>query len=67
MSPKAVTARLREVAQLLDERGFVQKGVDMSAAAITLRLRTMATLSDMCARLGKASLVGGDVHPLGSL
>jgi hypothetical protein len=56
MSPGAVSARLRTVAELLSARGFVQKGVDMSTAAVTLRLRTLATLSDMCARLGRASL-----------
>jgi len=56
MSPAAVSARLRRVADLLDERGFLRKGVDMSAAAVTLRLRTMAALSDMCARLGRATL-----------
>jgi hypothetical protein len=57
MRPDAVTARLRTVAELLSMRGFVQKGVDMSAAAVTLRLRTLATLSDMCARLVRATLV----------
>jgi hypothetical protein len=60
MSPEAVSARLREVADLLDARGFVHKGVEMSAAAVTQRLRTMAALSDMCARLGKAALVRRD-------
>lgn len=57
MSPGAVSARLQMVAALLSARGFVQKGVDMSPAAVTLRLRTLATLSDMCARLGRATLV----------
>jgi hypothetical protein len=56
MSAAAVTARLRTMSRLLDERGFVRKGVDMSPAAITQRLRTMAALSDMCLRLGKATL-----------
>jgi hypothetical protein len=60
MRPGAVSARLRTVAELLSARGFVPKGVDMSAAAVTLRLRTLATLSDMCARLGRATLVRRD-------
>ena len=47
----AVTARLQEVSRLLSERGFINKQVDMSAAALTARLRTMASLSDMCRRL----------------
>jgi hypothetical protein len=50
--PQAITARLRELARLLSARGFVSKDVDMSAAAITARVRTMASLSDMCRRLG---------------
>jgi hypothetical protein len=50
--PHAITARLRELARLLAARGFVSKDVDMSAAAITARVRTMASLSDMCRRLG---------------
>lgn len=57
MSPPAVSARLREVAVLLEARGFVRKGVDMCAAAVTARLQTMATLSDMCVRLGRATLL----------
>lgn len=51
MGPAAVTARLREMAQLLGRRGFVAKGVDMSPAAVTARLRTLGALSDMCRRL----------------
>jgi hypothetical protein len=44
------------VARLLDERGFLNKGVDMSRAAVTLRLQSMAALSTMCLRLGKATI-----------
>jgi hypothetical protein len=62
MSPGAVTARLREMARLLEERGAVSKGVDMSAAAISGRLRLMGALSDMCRRLGAA---GAGLRPLG--
>jgi hypothetical protein len=51
MGATAVTARLREMARRLEARGFVEKGVDMSAAAVTGRLRVMASLSDMCRRL----------------
>jgi hypothetical protein len=48
----AITARLRALSRLLAERGFVSKQVDMSTAALTARVRTMASLSDMCRRLG---------------
>jgi hypothetical protein len=51
MGAAAVTARLREVARLLAERGRVAKGVDMSPAQVTARLRTLGALSDMCRRL----------------
>jgi hypothetical protein len=44
------------VARLLEERGFMNKGVDMSRAAVTRRLQSMAELSSMCLRLGKASI-----------
>jgi hypothetical protein len=56
MSPKAVSARLRTVARLLEERGFTNKGVNMSRTAVTSRLQSMAALSSMCARLGKATI-----------
>lgn len=56
MSPQAVSSRLRVTARLLQERGFASKGVDMSRAAVTLRLRGMASLSAMCLRLGKARI-----------
>jgi hypothetical protein len=51
MHRDAITARLREMARLFSQRGFVSKGVDMSGAAVSARLRTMASLSDMCRRL----------------
>lgn len=51
MSPAAVTARLREVGALLAARGFIKKGVAMSAEAVTARLRVMAGLSDLCFKL----------------
>jgi len=56
MSRDAISARLRVVARLLEERGFASKGVDMSRAAVTLRLQSMAALSTMCLRLGKATI-----------
>ena len=56
MRPEAVTARVREVARLLDQRGSVSKGVDMSRTAVTLRLQSMASLSTMCLRLAKATV-----------
>jgi hypothetical protein len=56
MSAAAVTNRLRTMARLLEERGFVRKGVDMSPAAVAGRLRDMAELSAMCLRLGQARL-----------
>jgi hypothetical protein len=51
MGAGPVTSRLREVARLLEGRGFITKGINMSAAAVTLRLRAMGSLSDMCRRL----------------
>jgi hypothetical protein len=51
MGAAAVTARLRELAVRLAERGFILKGVDMSVEAVTGRLRAMGSLSDMCRRL----------------
>jgi hypothetical protein len=57
MSKSAITARLLTMSRLLNERGFVEKGVDMSPTAVTTRLRTMATLSDLCRRLGQATIV----------
>lgn len=51
MSPDAVKARLRELSDHLKARGFVTKGVDMTPAAVTGRLKVLAALSDMCLRL----------------
>ena len=51
MSTTAVTHRLREIDRLLKEQGLRRKGVPMSAAAVTERLRTLGSLSDMCLRL----------------
>ena len=56
MGREAISARLRAVARLLEERGFASKGVDMSRAAVTLRLQSMAALSTMCLRLGRATI-----------
>jgi len=56
MSPDAVSARLRTMARLLEERGFTNKGMDMSSAAVTSRLQSMAALSTMCLRLGQATI-----------
>jgi hypothetical protein len=57
MSAQAITDRLRQSARLLEERGFVNKGVDMSRAAVTRRLQSMAALSAMCLRLRRATIV----------
>ena len=51
MHRDSITARLREMARISYQRGFVSKGVDMSNAAVSARLRTMASLSDFCRRL----------------
>ena len=60
MSREAVSARLREMARLFAQRGFVSKSVDMSSAAVSARLRTMASLSELCRRLAP---VGQRLHP----
>ena len=57
MGAQAITARLRAVSRLLAERGFVDKGVDMSCVAVTRRLESMSALSSMCLRLGQARTV----------
>lgn len=54
LDPGAVTDRLRTMARLLAERGFVAKGVDMSPPAVTDRLRTLSALSEACRRLAQA-------------
>lgn len=48
-----VTERLRQMARLLKERGFVRKGVDMSSSAVTIRLQTLSALTDACQRLAR--------------
>ena len=63
MSREAISARLRDMARLLDERGFASKGVDMSRTAVTLRLQSMAALSTMCLRLGKVTITSRDDKP----
>ena len=42
----------------LEQRGFTSKTVEMSPAAVTLRLRAMAALSTMCLRLGQTKRAG---------
>jgi hypothetical protein len=56
MRPQAVTDRLREIGRLLRQRGFRLKGADMSAAAVTARLKMLGSLSDACRRLSRARL-----------
>ena len=51
MSAAGVTQRLQRMAELLRARGFVAKGVDMSARAVSERLRIAGALSDLCRRL----------------
>ena len=54
-----VTERLRQMARLLEARGFVPKGVDMSAPAVTDRLRTLSALADVCGRLARLGASAG--------
>ncbi len=56
MSKHAISERLRDMSRQLAERGFTSKGVDMSPAAVTMRLRAMAALSTMCLRLSQAKI-----------
>jgi hypothetical protein len=60
MRSQAITSRLREAARLLAERGFVDKGVDMSRDAVTRRLKSMSALSSMCLRLRTAKIAAPD-------
>ena len=60
MRAPAITSRVRQAARLLAERGFVDKGVDMSRAAVTGRLKTMSALSSMCLSLQRAKIVSRD-------
>lgn len=62
MSAKAITERLKTMAALQQQRGFVVKGVDMSAAAITSRLKMQSALTSLCLKLAKAQ-PRGNVEP----
>jgi hypothetical protein len=53
MGAVAVSDRLRQVALLLQARGWSKKGVDMSPGAVTDRLRTVGALGDLCRRLAE--------------
>jgi len=48
--PRAVSARLREAARLSDLRAGAARKVDMSAAAVTARLRQQSALRTACLR-----------------
>lgn len=52
MTAEAITARLRELAELSRGGGRPQ-AVDMSGAAISARLRECSDLSQLCAKLGE--------------
>jgi hypothetical protein len=52
MTGEAVGARLRQWSLLSQTAGPRTHQLDMSAAAITARLRVLGGLSDMCLRLG---------------
>ena len=52
MSSAAIALRLRLMSKLVEQRGFVVKGVDMSPAAVDERLRSMNALSRLCSQLG---------------
>ncbi|MCG5053841.1 MAG: hypothetical protein KA712_12830 [Myxococcales bacterium] len=54
MSAKAVTERLRAMSAMQQQRGFVMKGVDMTAAAITSRLKMQSALTRLCLALAKS-------------
>lgn len=52
LSPAAITARLREVSDIRDERVRRSvEAVDLSPAAITRRLRRVSSLRDACLAL----------------
>ncbi len=48
----AVSARLREAARLSDLRTGIASKVDMSASAVSARLRQQAALRTACLRFG---------------
>lgn len=52
LTAEIVTARLRAMAEAsAREPSPMVRGVDMSSYAVTLRLREMADVSSLCARL----------------
>ncbi|MCG5052852.1 MAG: hypothetical protein KA712_07815 [Myxococcales bacterium] len=53
MSPSAITERLKSMAAAQRHRGYVAKGVDMSPAAISSRLKMQSQLTNVCLRLGQ--------------
>ena len=54
MTPEAVRARLRALAELSAEGvSPMPRGVDMSPAGVTARLRDMADVSELCRKLAK--------------
>jgi hypothetical protein len=50
--PRAVSARLREASRLSDLRVGAASKVDMTAAAVTARLRQQSALRTACLRWG---------------
>ena len=60
MKPEDVTARLRKMAELsATEESPMPRGVDMSARAVTERLREMSDLNELCYQLGTGRIVDG--------
>jgi hypothetical protein len=54
MTPDAVGARLLEVARRSAvEPSPMRRGVDMTPAAVTARLRDMAAITELCRALAK--------------
>jgi len=53
MSARAVTARLKRVAELRPTR----REVDMSPAAVTRRVRRVSQLRELCRKLGEFEVV----------
>jgi hypothetical protein len=65
MSPEAVTGRLREMSERSDLRAAhrLATKVDMSAPAVTRRLRVQAALRDACLAWGRAGRGPGVGQP----
>ena len=61
MSPSAVTARLRRVAELstLDPARRLDAKIDMSAGAVTRRLQRVSQMRRLCLALGASRPIGG--------